>query len=54
MGYRGLSPGDFSRIPRFTAEPRPGSLVSAFFSLLGFSVLMFLGAIFTRRGLADP
>lgn len=53
MSYRGLSPGDFSRIPRFTAEPRPGSLVSAFYSLLGFSTLMFLGAIFMRKGLAD-
>lgn len=53
MSYRGLSAGDFARIPRFAAEPRSGAPFSALFSLLGFSALMLLGSVFMRKGLAD-
>lgn len=53
MSYRGLSSGDFARIPRFTAEPRSGAPISAICSLLGFSALMLFGAILMRKGLAD-
>jgi ABC-2 type transport system permease protein len=53
MSYRGLSAGDFARIPRFSAAPRSGPPISALFSLLGFSALMLLGAIFMRKSLAD-
>lgn len=53
MSYRGLSVGDFALIPRFTAEPRSDAPVSALYSLLGFAALMFLGAVFMRKGLAD-
>jgi hypothetical protein len=51
--YRGLSAGDFARIPRFAVEPRSVAPISAILSLLGFSALMLLGAIFMRKRLAD-
>lgn len=53
MSYRGLSSGDFARIPQFTAEPRSGTPISALCSLLGFAALMLFGAIFMRKGLAN-
>lgn len=53
MSYRGLSSGDFARIPRFKAELRSDAPISALCSLLGFSTLMLFGAVLMRRGLAE-